>query len=318
MNLSTKPSMLSESLATAGIHAQYNQHAINILSFKAVAANILKYGLKEFRDYDQDYIIRECLCDVKRKVAVHPGVRDDNEKLIEMNSENIIPLEGEVRFDVIYEAKIPGKDIPYYIIIDVEMQKNSSVQYPIVVRAIYYVARIISKEYGTVFTDSNYQNIQKACTIWILPEKGNGISRVEFNITENSEEIGLKDSDIDKEEIIVTGMGPDDEPNLGDFLYTLFSEELTIEQKKEKLRIRYKMIMEKEMEEEELKMLSLSMTLANKYEHIGYEKGINVAKQMSIDMYKDNVPISTIAKYARVSAEQVKQWVEDGEKENQG
>lgn len=318
MNLNTKPSMLSESLATAGIHAQYNQHAVNILSFKAVAANIMKYGLKEFRYYDQDYIIRECLCDVKRKVALHPGVMDGDEKLIEMNSENIIPLEGVVRFDVIYEAKIPGKDIPYYIIIYVEMQKNSSVQYPIVVRAIYYVARIISKEYGTVFTDSNYQSIQKACSIWILPEKGNGISRVEFNIAENSKEIGLKESDIDKEEIIVTGMGPDDEPNLGDFLYTLFSQDLTIEQKKEKLRIRYKMIMEKEMEEEELKMLSLSMTLANKYENIGFEKGINVAKQMCIDMYKDNVPVSTIARYARVSIEQVKQWIEDGEKENRG
>lgn len=51
--------------------------------------------------------------------------------------------------------------------------------YPLVKRGFYYCARMISEQYGTVFTDSEYEKIQKVYSIWICPspekKRKNGI-----------------------------------------------------------------------------------------------------------------------------------------------
>ena len=40
-------------------------------------------------------------------------------------------------------------------------------EYPIIKRGIYYCARMISSQYGTVFAGAHYEKIQKVYSVWI-------------------------------------------------------------------------------------------------------------------------------------------------------
>ena len=74
-----------------------------------------------------------------------------------------------MHFDVKFRSILPedgGKNIS--IIINMEMQKKDNPGYAVVTRGIYYSARMISEQYGTVFKKSEYQKIQKTYSIWII------------------------------------------------------------------------------------------------------------------------------------------------------
>lgn len=81
---------------------------------------------------------------------------------------------------------MPSSDDVIQLIINVEAQNDFYPGYPIIKRGIYYCARMISSQYGTVFTKSHYEKIQKVYSIWICmnPPKKRNNTITEYSLTE--------------------------------------------------------------------------------------------------------------------------------------
>ena len=89
--------------------------------------------------------------------------------------------EGTVFFDIRFTALVPGEDDSFIeLIINFEAQNDFHPGYPLLKRGIYYCSRMISSQYGTVFTKSDYGEIQKVYSIWICT---NPTLEQEYSIT---------------------------------------------------------------------------------------------------------------------------------------
>ena len=77
----------------------------------------------------------------------------------------------------IFMATAPSTKEPIQLIINVEAQNDFSPGYPLIKRALYYCARMISAQYGTEFDKMDYGKIKKVYSIWICidpPKKRRG------------------------------------------------------------------------------------------------------------------------------------------------
>ena len=167
---------LGDNLVSAGSGARYDKSAKRIMSFKSVLAWTLKSICTEFSDLDLKYIERNCIVDVSiSNKAVHQdhpdrkGKLDGDEKVTAMNSESVSKKDGTVYFDLRFRARVPEKEGDVYLIMNIEIQNKNNPIYRLVSRGIYYCSRMISEQYGTVFTDMDYHKIQKVYSIWICP-----------------------------------------------------------------------------------------------------------------------------------------------------
>lgn len=88
---------------------------------------------------------------------------DGNRRIDGFNTEANAITEQTVYYDIRLKAIIPGNPEPLQLIINLEIQTNDNPGYPLVTRGFYYCARMISEQYGTVFTKEEYDKIQKVC-----------------------------------------------------------------------------------------------------------------------------------------------------------
>ncbi len=86
------------------------------------------------------------------------------------NTEATSIKDQTVYYDIRFKAFAPGISAPIQLIINLEIQLNDTPGYPLVTRGFYYCARMISEQYGTVFTDEHYEKLQKVYSIWICPD----------------------------------------------------------------------------------------------------------------------------------------------------
>ncbi|MCR5609419.1 MAG: Rpn family recombination-promoting nuclease/putative transposase, partial [Lachnospiraceae bacterium] len=84
-----------------------------------------------------------------------------------LNSENIIANEGKVTFDIMFKAIVPETYERKHMFINLEAQKAFNVGYPIASRGVFYCSRMLSKQYGEVFTNSRYDKLQKVTSIFL-------------------------------------------------------------------------------------------------------------------------------------------------------
>jgi len=91
-----------------------------LLSNPQICARIIKECVVELKDYDIDFIIRECIVG-EPKISETPvnrcdAVRYDTgssvypEKISENNSEDSDFYEGTVYFDIIFDIRVPGEN----------------------------------------------------------------------------------------------------------------------------------------------------------------------------------------------------------------
>ena len=66
-------------------------------------------------------------------------------------------------------AIVPTLDCPVQLFINAETQNKSNPGYPLLMRGVFYACRMISDQYGTVFTHSDYGKIRKVYSVWICP-----------------------------------------------------------------------------------------------------------------------------------------------------
>ena len=134
--------------------AAYDNLAKRVLSRKIILAHILKETVTEF---------------------AHCSVEDIEKKYIEGDphlSVNRIPLDDTLDIKgkptESFDAIVPTNGEQIKIIVNIEAQKSTkTIDYPLMKRAVYYVARLISAQKEKEFHGDNYSGLKKVYSIWV-------------------------------------------------------------------------------------------------------------------------------------------------------
>ena len=269
-------SSLAQNLDLADKKARYDRCAKKIIAYKAICAWILKTCTEEFSDFDVRYIAAECISDVTvSEKAVHQDEPDrkvmlsGDDRITLLGSESSSVSEGTIYYDVRFRARVPGSDEPLGLFINIEVRNEDDPGRTILPRAEYYCARMISEQYGTVFTKSRYHRIEKVYSVWICPDpaakRKNGVFRFPRMVETLYGRPAFRKKDYDKSEYVVIFAGEPDDPECSqvtDLLYTVFTDKMSVSEKKERLRSVYGIEMTKEIETEVHEMCNLSEGIA--------------------------------------------------------
>ena len=111
---------------------------------------------------------------------------DADSSIVGSDTEDNSKNEGLVRYDLVFNAIVPKTREKIRLVINVEIQVDTELSYAIVTRGVYYAARLISRQKGTVFEHMDYDKIQKVYSIWICPDpnKENVNSIAEYGFTQ--------------------------------------------------------------------------------------------------------------------------------------
>ena len=248
-----------------------------LLSFKSVLAWILKTCVKEFhacsiQEIEQKYIIGT---PVISRQALHQDeiIRDDTMQEVQgegasriagAHNEDESILEGTVTFDVKFDVYSPLREgEAVTMIINIESQGDFYPGYPIVKRGIYYGGRLISSQYGTVFTNSHYEKLEKVYTIWVClnpPDyRKNTLNLYSFHETQMIGSFAEDDRNYDLITVAMICVGDEADENctgLLRMLAVLLSSEMDVTEKKHRLEQEFGIEMTTEMEREATEMCS--------------------------------------------------------------
>lgn len=276
---------IAETIDVTNDKARYDSCAKKLLAFKSIEAMILKSCVRELSQYSVEYIAEHCLpgeAEISEHAVHqdHPNKAkyiDGDSKITMMNSESSSVNEGTVYYDVRFIAVIPDTNEQIALIINIEIQNDDHPGYELVTRGLYYCARMISEQHGTVFTGEHYEKLRKVYSIWICPQaaKQKQYSMFRYNMSEQTV-IGnqyVKREAYDLMEVIMLNLGDDyvgTNSDILDFLGTLFSIEKTPIEKKKILSKKYNIAMTAELESEVQSMCNLGDAI----ERRGIEKGI--------------------------------------------
>lgn len=271
--------------------AQYDEEAKRLLSLSEILAWILHSCVDEFKSYDVPFIMKNCfvgkpIISVK---AVHPDMPDktdksdksnkvdnsdkpDNQYVQTMNSESSSIDEETIYFDVRFKVRVPNTGELIEIIIDLEIQKDSSEILKIIRRGIYYCSRLISEQYGTEFKGQHYEKIKKVISIWICPSAANtrqdSIAEIRntANVIHGNFKMQEKYYDLSRVIIICLSGNEKSEQKIIRLLSVYLSDKTKPEDKKYILEHEFNIRMTEEMERGIDKMYTLSNALIERNE----------------------------------------------------
>jgi hypothetical protein len=144
---------------------KYDAMAKELLSRKQVIANILKYAVREFKDYS----VQEIISFLSGEPEVGEDEVDDNipSKLDVAGRESNSINDGVRTFDIKFRVKVPNSNEEAELIINIEAQGDSNPGYTLEKRGIYYLSRLISSQYNVDFANSDFDKLKKCYSIWI-------------------------------------------------------------------------------------------------------------------------------------------------------
>ena len=309
-----KQTNIAHTIDLTADRAKYDECAKKLLIYNAVIAWILKSCTKEFSQYSVQFICDNCLTgDIEiSQRSVHQDYLDKNtrlngnQRIDGLNTEANSINEQTVYYDIRFKACLPDSDEPVQLIINLEIQLNDTPGYPLVTRGFYYCARMISEQYGTVFTDEHYEKIQKVYSIWICPDpakkRKNGIFK--YHTVEDTIHGTPYTSpeSYDLMEVVILNLGDADKESdleILDLLNVLFSPSTSPEEKKQRLNDDFHIAMTEEFESEVQNMCNLSNGLVA----LGEDKKSYSLAQMMIE---NEEPLDKIILYTGYSVEKLK------------
>ena len=160
----------------------YDATCKQVLSEKSLIAYILQTCLDEFRGYSLRYIVRHCIQGTPDVGTV--VVEADNGgsfRIKNQQTEDKTETEGTVFYDIRFTAIVPNNGKLIELIINIEAQNDFNPGYPLLKRAVYYCSRMISSQYGSVFTKSHYEKSRRSTPYGSVPiprKNGPTVSRV--------------------------------------------------------------------------------------------------------------------------------------------
>lgn len=264
-----------------------------MLSFKSVLSWMLRTCVKEFytvslKDIEEKYIIgtpeiskTPVHRDEKLKgetVAVHRNA----ERIEGIRNEDSSLKEGTALFDIKFEVINPeSTDEVITMIVNVESQGDFFPGYPLTKRAVYYCGRMLSAQYGTVFTNSQYEKVKHVISLWVCLNppayRKNTLNLYSLNETRLVGDFEEKRNNYDLITVGIICLGnTEDERCIGliKMLSILLSDELRVEDKKRRLYDEFGIAMTKEIEKEMIRMCDYSKMVEDKGMMKGMVKGI--------------------------------------------
>ena len=276
-----KEAYISNTIDSAKDKIQYDEHVRQILKDKGILAYILKYAVKEFKDYSIDDA--KAAIDGEPEVAIR-SVRPEAVSTLE--NESKIPGEGKMYFDILFYA-VTNDGYRQKMYINIEAQKSFYPGYDLVTRGIVYPARLISQQMDVEYTADNYDGVKKVYSVWICmnaPEKKHSYKKVADSIVEYSIKPTILYPNNATDDEIATGRYDlmstvfinlnsqktiNSKNVLISMLSTLLSDKIKADEKKQKLEKEYGIKMSKELESEVSSMCNLSEAI----EERGIERG---------------------------------------------
>ena len=240
-------------------NAAYDSLAKRFLARKSILAHILKHSVSEFadsslQDIEQKYIEGD------PSATINTIPLDDTLDIKGKHTESNSPLEGLVTFDIIFDAITPSTGEPIKLIINIEPQKTTtSIDYKLMKRAVYYVARLISSQKEKEFHGDDYNGLKKVYSIWICMDVQNyrANSIQEYCLTENVLHGKFHDEiqNYDLIKIIVLNLGMKATSHkLLDLLHLLFMDLKSSDEKEKILLDQYNITLTRDMQKELIKM----------------------------------------------------------------
>ncbi len=267
---------VGEDLGAVGDRARLDAACKRLLSEKRILAWIMKSCLEEYRDCGIREIAEVCI-EGQPQVGVVPVAPDETNaaRVRGLASEDTSLTEGTVTYDIRFLATVPATDERIQMIVNVEAQGRFDPGYPLIKRGIYYCSRMISAQYGTEFTHSQYQNIKKVCSIWVCltppKERRNSITRyrlVEENLVGTVRE-PVRNYDLLSVVMLCLGGADEDCDGVLRLLDVLFSTDTAVEEKKRILQDDFEIPMTQTLESEVREMCNFSYG----FEERGLRKG---------------------------------------------
>lgn len=257
---------LSQTIRTAGSNSDYDSACKRLLSEKIILAWIMKNCLEEYRECSISEIIEKYI-EGEPQVAEVPVLPDQtNPSLIKgERTEDKTITEGTITYDIRFAATAPKSGELIRLIINVEAQNNFYPGYPLLKRSIYYCSRMISAQYGTVFSSAQYDKIRKVYSIWICmnPPKSRENTITQYYIAEKSlvGHVTEKVENYDLMSAVIICLGKPDSENYHGvlkLLNVLLSSETTPKEKERILHDDFDIEMTQNLEREVSLMCNLS------------------------------------------------------------
>ena len=287
------PTALASDIEKENLFIQYDKSIKKVLANKPILARILKFTVNELSNLSLQEI-ESCIDGnsvVLGQTFVELGL--SNPKIINKQLEDDISGEGRIVYDLRFEVNLPDGE-KTKIIINIEAQRKSNPGYSIVNRGIFYIARLLSAQLNTEFTNNGsdsaqYDNMKKVYSIWICmdcPEDKKD-SIVSYSLKPEILYQGNKTLNIDYTYdyvgVVVVHLSGNPECShnqLIGMLDTLLSK-MDVKAKKQKLQEEFQLPMTMEIDQEVSDMCNLSLGLweeaVTKGKHegmlLGEEKG---------------------------------------------
>lgn len=274
---------LAQSIRVTELKAQYDESCKQLLSEKSVLAWIMKSCLEEYRDctieeIERKYIASEPVVD---QLALLPGETDAPSRVVSVGQEDSPLGEETIRYDIRFVATAPSSGEPIRLIVNVESQNKYRAGYPLLKRAIYYCSRMISSQYGTEFTNSQYGKIRKVCSIWLCgaPPKDHRNTITRYRMIEENM-VGAVHEPAEHYDLLTVVMlclgNAEDEDCDGilKLLNVLLSNTMRAAEKEQILRQDFDLAMTQKMEMEVQRMCNLSEGVWERGVEQGMERGV--------------------------------------------
>lgn len=268
---------------------QYDKAAKLLLRNPQTIAWIVKYTIKEFADMSIEEIKRG-IQNVYTDIPLDPGLTNTVNQVLGQNTEDYVPGEGRIVYDYLNLVIA----MIFSMRVDVNVEVNNGTDSPKVLfpRSVYYSSRMISSQGNRDFSikDHEYDKIHKVVSIWISfgvqdsyadriisfslkPEFRHGEP---FTINGNYDLIEITH--------VMVGRTRSKENELTGFLFTLFSNDLTYDEKIKLLTTEYGM----SLNEDERKAVN-DMIGLNVYEidRRAKEKAKELAKELAKEQAKE-------------------------------
>lgn len=175
--------------------------------------------------------------------------------------------------------------------INVEAQLNDTdLGYPLMNRVVYYLARMISSQKGSVFEDKDYGSIRKVYSIWIVsnPRSGNADTIEKFSIKPDHifGEACYRESEYDLMTGVMVNLKADDESvgnNLLKLMNVLLSAKIPADRKKDIIEREFNIPMTEKIEKEVDQMCNLSQGIFIDGFDSGFDNGFDNGFDKAVD-----------------------------------
>ena len=151
---------------------QYDRAVKALFLNPRILAPIIKMTIPEFKDISVEEII-DSIGDISDKDAVDDISAKAANKAVKLDVEQTSVSDKLIVYDVHFKIRNPvlsSEELLIYLYVDIEVQgecHESTLGYPVLKRAVYYVARELSGQLSILTEETDYSKLRKCYSIWI-------------------------------------------------------------------------------------------------------------------------------------------------------